>query len=443
MNATIFAARRSAETNAATHSHFPVVKRAAMGVALWLASVGLTATVASAAAMVPPMQGPPADGQPGWRLLKGYVDPGGKMVVGADGRVTMEPASQPPAPRAPRAPGSLPQGRFAGCMHSPICGRVGALDRQVTPRVTWDQTPGYTFSYPFQMPPGPGGSPGAAVDSKGNVWALQRKPREMSQLFKFDPRGRLLISVSPNLIGYLEKAHGIAIDAQDNVWFSDTSGAVVMQVSPEGKLLKTLGVRGKRGDWDEAKGQQLLWQPVSIAFGPEGDMYIGEGHGNESPNDVDSDDPENNIGSARILHFGGDGKFVGQWFGNDLGQGKFEQTHGLAVDPKTGDVWIGDREQYRIVVYSGEGKFRRTIQMRNLVCAIAFDQTGEPWIASGMDGQVLRINRDGKVVAAAGAGMGIDRGKFIEAGFFAFDRNGAAYVGDTGIGRIAKITPPR
>ena len=51
--------------------------------------------------------------------------------------------------------------------------------------------------------------------------------------------------------------------------------------------------------------------------------------------------------------------------------GKFSAVHGLAVDPRSGDVWIGDREEYRIVVYTGDGKFLRTMQMRNLVCAFA------------------------------------------------------------------------
>ena len=63
-----------------------------------------------------------------------------------------------------------------------------------------------------------------------------------------------------------------------------------------------MGTKGRRGDWDEAKGQRLLWQPVMIAFAPNGDVYIGEGHANESPNDSESDDPGNNIGAARIIH---------------------------------------------------------------------------------------------------------------------------------------------
>ena len=398
------------------------------------------AAMGNAATMVPTSM-PAANGLPGWHLQPAAPDPGGSTVVGPDGRVTVTP--RPPRPAAAPTANALPPGRFPGCMRSPVCGRIGGSNRQATLRVVWDQTPGYTFSYPFQMPPGPGGNPGAAVDSKGNVWVFQRKPEGMPQLFKFAPDGKILIAVDPKLIGYQEKAHAITVDAHDNVWFSDATGATVQELSPDGKLLRTLGTKDKRGDWDEAKGQHLLWQPVSIAFGPGGDMYIGEGHGNESPNDVDSDDPANNIGAARIMHFDKDGKFVGQWFGNDVGRGKFEQTHGLAVDNKTGDVWIGDREQYRVVVYNSDGKFLKTIQMNNLVCAIAFDPQGNPWIATGQDGQVIKVDHDGKVLAAVGGGMGMAPGMFIEAAFFNFDKNGVMYVGDTSIARIAKITPPR
>ncbi len=416
-----------------------------MKVSGWIVTALLGGSAIAAAAQVAPtapaMQGPAADGQPAWHIQTGTSGPMGNMVVGPDGRVTVTPRTGPMA-AMPRPGGGLPPGRFPGCMHSPVCGRIGGINRQAVQHVIWDQTAGYTFSYPFRMPPGPGGVPGAGVDSKGDVWAFQRSPEGTPQLFKFDPQGRLLISVAPDVIGYQEKAHAIAVDPHDNVWISDATGATVMELSPEGKLLKTLGTKDKRGDWDESKGQHLLWQPVSIAFGPNGDMYIGEGHGNESPNDVDSDDPGNNIGAARIMHFDPSGNFVGQWFGNDVGQGKFEQTHGLGVDPTTGDVWIGDREQYRIVIYSADGKFLRTLQMRNLVCAIAFDKQGNPWIASGQDGQVLRIDRTGKVLAAVGSGPGSDIGKFIESAFFGFDRNGAMYVGDTSIGRVAKVTPP-
>ena len=100
-----------------------------------------------------------------------------------------------------------------------------------------------------------------------------------------------------------------------------------------------------------------------VAFAPNGDVYIAEGHANESPNDTDSDDPANNLGAARIIHLDKNGRFINQWYGNEVGQGKFSSAHGLAIDPSNGDVWIGDREEYRIVVYSGDGKFLKTMSV--------------------------------------------------------------------------------
>jgi sugar lactone lactonase YvrE len=251
-----------------------------------------------------------------------------------------------------------------------------------------------------------------------------------------------MLQVGPDVIGYQDKAHGMAVDSEDNVWITAANSATVMKISADGKLLMTLGERGRRGDWDEAKGQRLLWQPVMIAFAPNGDVYIGEGHANESPNDTESEDAANNIGAARIIHLDKNGRFINQWFGNEVGPGKFSSAHGLAVDPTTGNVWIGDREEYRIVVYSGDGTFLKTMQMRNLVCALHFDSHGTPWMATGQDGQFLKLDRDGKVVGAVGNGMGIGTGQFIEASYWVMDRQDNLYAGDTSVGRITKMVAP-
>src|SRR5262245_27066306 len=129
------------------------------------------------------------------------------------------------------------------------------------------------------------------------------------------------MKVALEVIGYQEKSHGIAVDADDNVWICDAHGSTVTKLSPTGKIHMTLGVRGHRGEWNEITGQRLLWQPLMVAFGPNGDVYIGEGHANESPNDTDADDPMNNIGAARVIRLDKNGKFIQQWYGNEVGQG--------------------------------------------------------------------------------------------------------------------------
>jgi len=340
----------------------------------------------------------------------------------------------------PREPNPSPS-----CSHSPVCGnRVAGGGSGAKGRVGWFQTMGYTYAYPFtDLPQGGGGVSAVALDSKGNLWAFQRNAFGKPQLFKFGPDRKLILSVGEDVLTHQFKAHGIKVDAQDNVWICDEDGATIKKISPGGKVLLTLGERGHRGDWDEAKGQRLLWQPVHIDFGPNGDIYIFEGHANESPNDTDSGDPTNNIGAARVIHLDKNAKFITQWFGNSGGPGKFAQTHGSAVDPTSGDVYLGDREEYRIVVYDKDGKFIKTLSMRNLVCAMAFDRSGQLWMASGQDGQFLKIDRDGNVLGAVGRGSGRGEGQFIEASYFAFDKQGNMYAGDTSVGRITMMVAPK
>ena len=155
------------------------------------------------------------------------------------------------------------------------------------------------------------------------------------------------------MIGYQEKAHGMAVDAEDNVWITAAGSATVMKISPEGKPLLTIG---------ETRTPRRLGRSEGAA------AALGTGDGGvraerrrlhrrgtrrtRVPTTPIRTIPANNIGASRIIHLDKNGKFIKQWYGNEVGQGKFSSAHGLAVDPTNGDVWIGDREEYRIVVYS-------------------------------------------------------------------------------------------
>jgi len=411
------------------------------GVAAAALATILAATGASAQT-VPPTRGPAVDGTPAWFLQGSFPDPTGNTNVSANGTVTVLPRPARPANANARTRRET-VGANPGCVGSPICGNRYGQARNKLERVQYEQNMGYTFSFPVHLPQGIGGVPAVGLDSKNNLWVYQRRIAGEPQLMKFDPNMKPILSVGDDVIGHAQKAHGMAIDAEDNVWIVDTTLATVKKISPDGKLLMTIGTNGKPGDWMEEKGQRLLWQPVMVAFGPNGDIYIGEGHANESPNDTDGPNPENQVGAARIIRLDKNGKFIQQWYGNSVGQGKFVDSHGLAIDPKTGDVWIGDREQYRIVVYSADGKFLKSIQTRNLVCALQFDRDGNPWMASGQDGQFLKLTHDGKVVGAIGGGMGIEKGQFIEASYWVFDKDNNLWAGDTSVGRVTKMTAPK
>jgi len=83
------------------------------------------------------------------------------------------------------------------------------------------------------------------------------------------------------------------------------------------------------------------------------------------------------------------------------------------------------------------------MQMRNLTCAIAFDPQGNLWVATGQDGQLLKIDEDGNVLGAVGNGSGTGDGQFIETNYMTWDKQGNLYTGDTSVGRVTEMVAPR
>ena len=159
------------------------------------------------------------------------------------------------------------------CYRSPVCDpapdRGG--NRLGVKAVEWKQTMGYSFAYPIPRP-----------RARSTAWSPSpRIPRTISgacSAIRKDGRscssgtasGKLLLTIGDNVITHHAKAHGIAVDAQDNLWITDAAGAVAKKISPDGKVLMTIGTRGHRGDWDEAKGQRLLWEPMMVGFQCQG-----------------------------------------------------------------------------------------------------------------------------------------------------------------------------
>jgi len=273
------------------------------------------------------------------------------------------------------------------------------------------------------------------INSRGHIFVFHRVPAGEPQLLEFDEHQKFVRGFGD---GITLVAHGMTIDTEDNIWICDQRGATVTKLSPEGKPLMVIGVKGKSGDWDEAKGTRLLWEPLSVAIASRGDFYIAMGHANESPQGP----------PARVLHLDRNGKFIAQWFGDAWGPGKFTMVHQIALDAK-GNVYLADREQYRIVIFDAAGKFIKTIQKTNLVGGILITPKNEFWVSLAADGQIEKLEFNGnvndftgKILGVIGTGPGDGLGQFGEAADMAIDSRGAIYVADGVDGRVAKLTPP-
>jgi DNA-binding beta-propeller fold protein YncE len=213
----------------------------------------------------------------------------------------------------------------------------------------------------------------------------------------------------------MTRAHGLRIDRDGSIWATDVGAHTVMKFSPQGELLLTLGTKGEAGEWNEATGSHHFNQPNDIAIGANGDVFVVQGH---TPGG----------GDPRVLKFDKTGKFLAQWGGRGKEPGKFEVAHGAAIDSH-GLLWVTDRENQRIQVFDQSGKFVRELHYAGLPCAIDI-RPDAIYMVNGFAGQLLRLDLDGKVLAATGK-PGKGPGEFGEAHMVAVSPSGDVYVADS------------
>ena len=129
-------------------------------------------------------------------------------------------------------------------------------------------------------------------------------------------------------------AHAIRVDPDGNIWVVDAPGHVIYKMDATGRVLMELGSKGVSG-----VSRTTFNLPTDVAFGPAGEIYVSDGYGN-----------------ARVVKYDADGQYALQWGSRGTGPGEFGLPHNLAVDA-TGRVYVTDRDNQRVQVFSADGEF--------------------------------------------------------------------------------------
>jgi len=153
--------------------------------------------------------------------------------------------------------------------------------------------------------------------------------------------------------------HGIHVDADGNVWVSDfagneegTKGHQVHKFSPEGELLMSLGTAGQAG-----KGENQFNQPNDVITGPDGSIYVSDGHSGQGMTTNEEMEEGRAAGlTARILKFSPDGTFIKEWGEIGVRHGEFRTPHSMEFDSQ-GRLWIADRCNHRIEIKDQDGNY--------------------------------------------------------------------------------------
>jgi DNA-binding beta-propeller fold protein YncE len=273
---------------------------------------------------------------------------------------------------------------------------------------------------PITLPEGTkmGATAAVAFDARGHLFVLARGG---TSFFEFDPAGAYVRSIGDPMT----RAHGLRIDREGNLWATDVGAHTVMKFNARGEQLMSIGVKGQAGNWDEAAGERKLNQPNDIAIAANGDVFVVQGH-----------QPGLLKGDARVLKFDRTGKFIKSWGGKGKGPGQFDVAHGIAIDAK-GLLWVMDRENQRIQVFDQEGTFVREMKYAGLPCSVDIGRE-YVYMVNGFAGQVLRMDLNGKVLAATGK-PGTALGEFGEAHFLAVSPKDELYVADSVNGALVKF----
>jgi len=159
-----------------------------------------------------------------------------------------------------------------------------------------------------------------------------------------------------------------------------------------------------------------------VAFAANGDVYVSDGYGN-----------------SRVVKLDKSGKFLLAWGRKGTGPGEFDAPHQVRLDSR-GDVYIADRENKRIQVFTPQGKFIRQFGEGIAPYGLFITPKDELFVADGLKHEVLKLDREGKVLLRWGGG-GREPGKFLLPHGLNVGRDGAVYVAEITGARVQKFVP--
>jgi len=287
-----------------------------------------------------------------------------------------------------------------------------------------------------QLPAGRkvGATYGIDIDRDGkSIWVFERcgsntcDGSNVAPLLKFDSSGRLVASFGAGMFVF---PHGLFIDVDDNIWVTDGQGKngkgqQVVEFSPTGRVLMTLGKAGVAGN-----GPDTFNQPSDVLVTSNA-IFVADGHGGDT--------------NARIVKFDRSGKYLKEWGHKGSGPGEFDTPHGLVLDAQ-GRLLVADRGNSRVQVFDQEGKFIAQWKQFGRPSGIFLDRAGMFYSADSQSGtpeinpdirQGVRIGavRDAKVrffvpdPEPKGSKEGV-----------AVDRDGVIYVARTADGGLFRYT---
>ena len=166
-------------------------------------------------------------------------------------------------------------------------------------------------------------------------------------------------------------------------------GARIYKTDMDGKILFQIGNVAKESD---TAVKFDVTNPTDVAIAANGDIYVVDGYGSQKVHRFDK--------NFKLL------KTIGGP-GND--HGKFNTCHGVWVSTlkKEPEIYIADRANNRLEVYSPELEYKRTVPDMRMPCCF-YQHEGQLFIPE-LGQRVTILDADDKIVARLGDGKGVEK----------------------------------
>jgi len=260
---------------------------------------------------------------------------------------------------------------------------------------------------------GLGDPQGIAVDAKNNVWVTDSGRNRYQE---YSAKGKLLRSFSRSGDGRLNGPTAIALDPAGNVYVADTGDNRAVEYTAKGAFVRAY----------TTAGGHALSRPQGVAVDAAGDLFVSD------------------TGNSRILEFGPTGAYL-KALTSGLGR-----PEGLSLD-KSGDLYVADAGLAdsgpdQVIAFSPSGAVLDQIggsTSSNLgglsnPSDVALDASGHLFVTEPDFNMAMEFDTDGPYLNEFGA---VGPGELANAAAVAVAPDGQIYVADSGNSRIVEFTP--
>jgi len=213
----------------------------------------------------------------------------------------------------------------------------------------------YRIERPWgEVPTDLGGVTDVATDAEGRIYVGLRRDAYVAPagptVIVLDPAGARIGAFGEEVADL----HMLSVAPDGLVHVVDRDAHEIIAFDRAGVVKKRLGTRHQAG--------QPFNAPCDIHFAADGTAYVADGYA-----------------ASRVHVFAPDGQPLAGWGTPGQRAGEFSTPHSVWVNGE-GEVAVADRENNRVQLFNGEGRFLRSLYLLHKPMAVTADAEGNWWV---------------------------------------------------------------